>query len=431
MPKKNELIVTFLHANYLKETAGTEQFVSMLSKCMQDQGFDHLVFFPVVSASKKRGVHLSGMIYNDAFQGIIQSRSIKDAVYAYLEQYGLKLNAFHVQHLKHCSLKDIQNTIKRYEAEVFVFLHDYYSICISHNLLDHEGHYCGAGKVSEEKCRNCKYHDKALEHSRRMEAFYEEITPRVRSVIAPSESVKRMYLQSFPQLNQLIVIRPHLRLSGKKKMSSLEGKLRVAFPGRQSEKKGYGEWLKLLNTIMPETGNACEFYYLGMDHGKTESVTNRYVSTAHQGREAMRECMEKNNISCAFLFPQCPETYSYVFYDLLVSGAFVLTNEISGNIRDEVEKYKNGIIFSDVRECAEWLSDTENVRNTINRFREHGNSIPDVYETNDDLSAIVAVKTANTGQHEYGEIKRERMLTALYILRYYRFLSGRCRNNHP
>lgn len=41
----DELVVSFIHANYFIRAAGTEQFVRDYSRILQKKGFNHLCFF--------------------------------------------------------------------------------------------------------------------------------------------------------------------------------------------------------------------------------------------------------------------------------------------------------------------------------------------------------------------------------------------------
>ena len=126
-----------------------------------------------------------------------------------------------------------------------------------------------------------------------------------------------------------------------------------------------------------------------MDVETDQDISNVFVSTTTQGSDAMKNAIADNHINCAFLWPQCPETYSYVYYELLMSGVFMISNEESGNIRDEIRARRNGKTFKDINECLQWLSDPEKVLEEINAYRTH-ETIPEAYTTNPDISMMVS-----------------------------------------
>ena len=46
-------------------------------------------------------------------------------------------------------------------------------------------------------------------------------------------------------------------------------------------------------------------------------------------------------------------------------GAFVITNELSGNIADQVRKNKNGIVLKSYNELYDLLNNVQNLHNLI------------------------------------------------------------------
>ena len=57
--------------------------------------------------------------------------------------------------------------------------------------------------------------------------------------------------------------------------------------------------------------------------------------------------MEKDKIDIVMLLSNWPETYSYTMYEALAANCFILSNENSGNIEQNVRKEHWGIIYRD------------------------------------------------------------------------------------
>lgn len=49
----------------------------------------------------------------------------------------------------------------------------------------------------------------------------------------------------------------------------------------------------------------------------------------HRARLAIKPGME---IDCVILWSNCPETYSYVYFECFAANTFILANSLSGNI---------------------------------------------------------------------------------------------------
>ena len=128
---------------------------------------------------------------------------------------------------------------------------------------------------------------------------------------------------------------------------------------------------------------------MGTGKENINNVKNVYVSTAEQGENAMKKALEDNNISLVFLWSVWPETYSYVYYEVLSTGGYVITNNISGNVACMVEEYHNGTVFRDYDEFLLWLKDFEAVRNIINEYRINYGYKPEVIVPNQNLDDIV------------------------------------------
>ena len=67
----------------------------------------------------------------------------------------------------------------------------------------------------------------------------------------------------------------------------------------------------------------------------------------------------KNSIDISFLWSIWPETYSYTYYESFAAGSFVITNNLSGNIADQVRNNKNGIVLEDYSELIDLLSNED------------------------------------------------------------------------
>ena len=58
----------------------------------------------------------------------------------------------------------------------------------------------------------------------------------------------------------------------------------------------------------------------------------------------MTKALRDNDIQVALLWAKWPETYSYTFYESLSANLYIITNRVSGNITNQVEERRCGMI---------------------------------------------------------------------------------------
>lgn len=409
-----KLLITFTHTNYMLRSAGTEKFIRTFSKTLYEQGYMHLNFFSFYNEPSKKRKSV-GVNFNNKFIGIFEYDSLQKIIDYFVASNNLEVVSISIQHLLHHNLEVLSKVIKSCGVNVTLMVHDYYCICNQLKLVDSNGKYCGLTKPNEIKCSNCKNRDLGLQHHEKIVCFIDEIKEYVSGVVTPSEYVSKGLKMIFPDLEKVISVRPHLILTGKQKYEFINGKINIAFAGAQNKEKGFEEWKELISSM--ESTDRYNFFYLGAGKEEIQGVKNIFVSSAVQGDDAMVNALKNNNIHCAFLWPGWAETYSYVYYELAITGVYILTNSISGNICEEVNAKRNGQIFSDVAECVKWLSDTQNVYECINDYRQNGEFLPDNSVDNKSLKEFVTINNTYVVRHA-AKVKKDFKLSFFYEFKY-------------
>lgn len=412
-------IISFTHTNYCIRSAGTEKFVRNISETLQNQGYAHLNFFSFYDDKKKMKTKLVGVNYNDCFQGVYKYSEIKRIIDKYSIKKNLSFSAIHLQHILHHDLELLEQIICELRIPVCYIVHDYYILCESLKLINSKGCFCGVSVPDTEKCCDCQYQEKAIIHWKRMYQFIQGIFGQLNYIVTPSDYVTRNLKSAIPFIREIIVTRPHLVTEGLTVLPEVsKKKLRIGFAGGQFPEKGYHKWKELVSKL--SESNLYEFVYLGSGRETVPNVQNVFVSTAVQGEDAMVNAVKDRSIDLVFLWPNWPETYSYVYYELAVAGAYILTNAGSGNIAEAVKKNQNGIVFDDFEACIDWLRNRDCVIDAINSYRKFGEYRPKAYLPNSDLGLFVG-----SGVIEYTATKQKKtycsiILTLLYKIKYHK-----------
>lgn len=406
----SRLIVSFAHNNYQYSPFGTEKFMRDIDKLFMSENINHLNFFGFYKIGKI--FPYIGINFNGQFQGIVHKRRIGYIIKEYESKLNLCIEKIYLQHLFNWDTGLVAKLIQKERVPVVVFLHDYYLECVRFNLINDKNKFCGEDRPSEKKCKNCKYWRKEKKHIFKINTFIDAIDSYIESFIAPSEIVGRIFVNAFPEIKEKIVIRPHLIMEGQKKYDPIKGRLIIGYQGNQVESKGYHEWKK----VTQQLAKYYEFKYLGIGDEKVVGVKNVFVSTVLQGREAMVNAIKKEKISIAFMWSKCPETYSYVYFELLQNGVFIVTFKDSGNIAALVNANGNGKVFDTLEECVHWLSNTDEVLRCVNEYRCNSGLKPERIINNPSAKNLFEIQDVQNslGIDNINIIKNNILLTALY-----------------
>ncbi|MCP6651821.1 hypothetical protein NL518_27345, partial [Klebsiella pneumoniae] len=93
-------------------------------------------------------------------------------------------------------------------------------------------------------------------------------------------------------------------------------KIKIGYIGGQSPIKGYLQWKEVVNQYK----ESYDFYHLGSWQEELAGVSYIPVSVLKQGDEKMVEAIRAHKIDIAFLWSNCPETYSFTFFESLAAG---------------------------------------------------------------------------------------------------------------
>lgn len=391
----NKCIVAISHSNYLYRNAGTEKCMREISNILRGVGIHYLQIFSFEDNSRlnllcnmtnKVGVNL-----DDKFIGIFRYDSLPQVMKRLEYTDNLEYIGVHIHNLLNHNYDMLLNFLNLIDLPVILWLHDYTSVCPeSPILLKNRVECCKNFVRSRDVCQNCCYYEKAKISQKKIRDFYFCIDDKIETIIAPSDNVKQNILISYPNWDNRIQIRGHLKLWNMRNSKKMSVPLRIAYAGGAFEHKGISEWTRILE-IFQDNPNY-EFYYLGMSNLTTLKVKNVFVNSSVQGDKAMSVAAINNKIDVAFLWSKCQETYSYTYYEMRCSGARILTYFDSGNIAQCVKKEKSGLIFNDVEELINLMRNPIEFRMLLEAC--DGGYCTN-YETNDEIALLVPCGKCN------------------------------------
>lgn len=339
---------------------------------MNENGISYLYLCPASNAVS-RLLHIGAAdCWNVIEDGEYIGAMMTDSVVRWLARLfanGCKPLCVFIHHLMGIDPDSLFRLLSQFDLNVYFYLHDYYSVCESYNLLDSGGRYCGGQKLSAEKCASCRCFEHARAVSADITSFFEKQDGRL-TFIAPSEAAKNVWTQAFPEYSGKVKVICHQKIEGRytgnRELLRDDSTVKIAFVGSALTSKGWDDFRRLVRNVDRRKAN-CEFLHFGSGGEELKGVKHIKVDF-HDDMNAMISALRENKVDCVILWSIWQETYSYTYYESLAANTFVLTNSISGNIAEQTERFGNGRIFADTDELADFLNDRSAVIAAVNEF---------------------------------------------------------------
>ena len=416
----DQYVLYLTYADPRSGVGGLERFLTDEIRLLHEQGISAVCLFPFSTRRSSRLNHyLSrfwGVIVDNRFCGFYDRDGI-DHVVAEIRRAGRVPLEMHIHHLRNFNLDRVRGFMARYPLPVKWFLHDFYSVCPKFNLMRNDRTYCGAAPPSQEKCAGCI--SWSPEHLGRMRALLETVRARL-TVVAPSESARRIWQTSFPDYAGRTVVLPHLMWAGSRpneyRASPPTKAIRIAFVGATYQYKGWDSFKQLVCELTA-AGAEYEFYHFGCSREVIPAIRRVPISFVCHGANAMTQALRDADIDIAFLWSLCPETYSYVLQECRLANTMILTNPNSGNIAATVSADDEGRIFPDYAGVRDYLLDDNRVRADVADFRGRRRQLPAAAIPNPSLLDMVSRSAPAMLPEPRAAGGRSRLADMLFVLK--------------
>lgn len=393
---KNKLILSIGFPKYVKDKSGMSKVIMAHQKMFNEVGVRYIYLFAVKKMIfNDRGTLFSyfGMYIDGEYEGVYTAKQVLEKLQAWFWE-GSQLLNIHIHHMMYMKLKNIEIILSGLpEAYIKIFLHDYYLCCTNYNLMRNGETFCGGLGLARDFCYGCR----AFKRSNAEEKKIHHLLNRYKSrlmFIAPSEVTKEIFLKFHQEYDRKVKVIPHQKLIGEymDNFGAINNKerIKIGFLAMPRKHKGWDTWIKI-NKLFSKyydfvVFNSSDEIYDGMEKVKVE------FSEEHM--DAMVLAMRENNVHLVLLWSVCPETYSYTCFEAYAANAYILTNEISGNIASIVEKRGIGMVFSSEEKLVSFLKEPLKVKEKINEYRDMKHYGPLVLKENDEIVDMANGDTA-------------------------------------
>ena len=314
----------------------------------------------------------------------------------------------------------------KYNLEINIYLHDFYSVCPSVNLLNYKKEFCNL--PSDSLCNGCleKYDNPvntlsfnkaevlrvATLHKSNIvvwRGMWRKLFDQASKFILPSDAAAKLWKKAFPEYANDVTILQH-DLSYLSTICRHENAVMLPFYqvyviGDIGEHKGSVIVHEILELIKLNKLNIC-INVIG-DYVDSEFQNTPYLKLHGRfNHDDIANVLNAKEINC-FLMPSiCPETFSYVTQEMMATGLPIITFNLGGQAQF-ISGYIHGSVVQSVNSIL-MFNELEHL------FNEHRNNYYSMLQFNlpinehEELSKFVRIYELLVLENEEMYIHRKR-----------------------
>ena len=272
------------------------------------------------------------------------------------------ISSVHIHHMVNHYF-DIGDVIQKYGLNSIITLHDFYSLCPSHNLLYCNEKYCM--DMPEKDCAKCLVTTGRASNNIVSEwrSNWNEFLKKFDRVIVPSEDTKTKIQAVYNDIN-ITAIEHGVNSSKTSAKLKVAEKLKVAFIGVICQHKGGDMIRALINSGNPNI----EFHAFGKSEFEDlQHSTSNYIFHGPYQRENLSNLLQENNINIICFLQIWPETYSYTINEAVSAGIPVLSLDIGAGA-ERVKKHKLGWVVPKSTSADDVIEKLVSIKNNENEY---------------------------------------------------------------
>ena len=352
---KSPLTIAFGHDDYRRVSGGVQLCIQLEECLARERGECYLNVFPHQHQPKMIDDknYLVELLLDGQRLGTTKASTLTNALQSLKRRDNATRIIVH-QLLGH-RIESVRDVMKATKCdECWLWVHDYFTICPSYTLMRNDVSYCNAPPRESNACSICRYGAERLRHHERLLAFFNQFRVRV---LSPSQVAKDLWVSRSGLPAATVDVLPHVDLVATpvKKRAHLNKNVvfRVAFVGTAAAHKGWPVFERLYNYLR-ERGHF-KFYYFGQSSAAPLGMTREPVQVTAESPSAMIKALAASEIDLVIHWANWPETFSFSTCEAMASGAYVVTNTVSGNVTELVKSTGRGAVLDGIEELISFF----------------------------------------------------------------------------
>jgi len=299
--------------------------------------------------------------------GIIDSNALVDfigIIESYAKQFEIEIHG-----ILGVDLNTVCELINAYSGVSKFIVHDFTLLCGNPALTWNQLEWCDAPETASDRCSTCIYGEERLRSESLRKNLIEKIGSSGVDVLVPSVFAKN-YVKAKIGLNSKVVPHGEIKFTGSRRRT--KETIKVAFVGLPVVAKGWNEFVEFYLTNCHD--ERIEFLHIGSIQSQFDYIP--FAEFSDLKSNELSGFLVDQNVDFVFLFPRGSETFSFVTFESIAAGCYLLSDCVSAQITQVGLDYGRLISFSNIDELVdmgidgttfEYLS-SFNVENEFGRF---------------------------------------------------------------
>ena len=353
------LIVSLTHDDYHRVVGGVQLCLQLEELEFSKHGYVYLALHPFQPLPVlARETHPNGFQFHAAVNGerlgIISAPTLHSLLQRYVPP-GESISCVVHSLLGHAP-EVLSYLFRGFIIKRALFwLHDYFSICPNHVLLRNDIAFCNAPSPQSTSCYTCNFGPERNQHLKRLGTLFEDITF---DIVSPSDFALSLWQRNTRLRYQDASVLPLCNLASPRTLASNpppddKNPVRIAFLGHPVLHKGWHVFSELTKAFSGDRRYA--FHHLGQHNMRNPGVRFTKVSTSAADPLIMASTIAKTGIDVALIWPEWPETFSFIYQEATAAGALVVTNPRSGNVQATIASNGLGHVVMNETKLMELL----------------------------------------------------------------------------
>ncbi len=373
-PKNKRCVLAISFSNYLSSVGGMSKYMMAHEKMYTEKHFSYISIYFVKKQIWNRYQIFTfyGLIVDGKEVGVFTIDEI--ILYFHtLNTTGYTINDIHLHNVSYMNANHMMRITESLpHTAVKLIIHDFHTVCASINLMKNGTVFCGGKAPCEEKCADCKNYENAKGYVAHVRQLLYNVKERL-MVISPSEVAKKIWLESFPDYENQVIVIPEQLHQGEylgNRAPIEDGKqIVIGYLGNKATHKGWVQWSSFVQRSHAVNDRYRCVVFNSVKDFDTPHMDHHPVRFTSDNLNAMITALRSEEVDCAILWSTCPETYSFTLFEACAANAFIITNRSSGNIAYTVQKNKNGMVLKSEDELYYYADNPDELVRRINEFR--------------------------------------------------------------
>lgn len=365
--KSGNLIISISNDDYLQTKGGMQIFISHEQQTHNQNETNYLHVYPSTGNKILMDEDVSliiGVNLNGKYLGTSTISTFVTSIQATI----LNVVDVSIHHTMGLNISTINKILTLNNNNGNFWIHDYFTLCPSYNLLRNDREFCGAPDVNSNACSICKYRELRIKQREKFECLFNESNLKI---ISPSRFALDFWSSksSYPISSSEVFPIAKLKWTGNSDIKRTSNHIHIGFPGYPIHSKGWETWIRFVNSFRKDE---FKFYHFSSLDGTAGNFERIDTAVTPDKTSLMIDLLVKYRIDAVLLWSIWPETFSITLHEALAAGCFIITNKMSGNIQDYLMKNPTqGVVLKNEEELIDFVKSGE-LKNRILEFQTNG-----------------------------------------------------------